>query len=174
MENNSVNSITNLASNTKSLSYYIKFFVVIILFAILGFNVFTNLGYVTDIIAKIVEPISLLFAKLSAKTTKNVVKTSTAGTRQITKSIDDTVDVVDDKLSNNIGQDYKFKNIRTSPKPDDSNSTVQQGTLGKKGFCYVGNWNGYRTCVKITSQNICESGEVFDDERICRNPELRK
>tara|TARA_Y100000741_G_C18247579_1_gene556071 strand:- start:1026 stop:1553 length:528 start_codon:yes stop_codon:yes gene_type:complete len=175
MENNGKSLISNLENNTnKSSTGYIKIFAVIIIFTILGFNVFTNLGYITDIIAKIIEPISLFFAKLFSKTTKNVVKTSTAGTREITKTIDDTVDVVDDTLSNNVGQDYEFKNIRTIPKPDDSNSYVQQGSLGKKGYCYVGNWNGYRTCVKVSNQNKCTSGEIYDDERICRNPELRK
>ena len=58
----------------------IKIGVVIIILAIFGFNVFTNLGYITDELAFIIEPIVGLFAKITGKTTKTAVKTATAGT----------------------------------------------------------------------------------------------
>ena len=168
--------------------FYLKIGVIIIIFAILGFNIFTNLGYITDQLAFIIKPVTKFFASLAGSATKTAVKTSTAGTRLLADEIDKTVDAVDDavdetpeiklpsvkKLSNNVGQDYSVPSIRdTVPTPDESNSQVQQGVVGKKGFCYVGNWNGFRSCVKVSKSNECLSGEIFETDQQCRNPELR-
>ena len=169
------------SSSGQNMSYMIKIGVVIIILAIFGFNVFTNLGYITDELAFIIEPIVSLFAKITGKTTKAAVKTATAGTREVTEIVDETADTVDEtitkvadkKPSNNIGQDYEKPVVNTTPVPDESNSLVQQGTTGKKGFCYVGNWNGFRSCVKVSESTKCMSGMLYDSEEICRNPELR-
>jgi hypothetical protein len=174
------------SSSGQNMSYMIKIGVVIIILAIFGFNVFTNLGYITDEFAFIIEPIVALFAKITGKTSKTAVKTATAGTREVTELVDETADAIDDtitkvadknvnvkNLSNNVGQDYEKQTIDTLPKPDDSNSQVQQGTTGKKGFCYVGNWNGFRSCVKVNESTKCLSGTIYDSEQMCRNPELR-
>ena len=170
----------------KSKFFYIKIVIVIIILAIFGFNIFTNLGYITDEIAFITEPIVALFAKITGKTAKTAVKTTTAGTREVTELVDSTTDAIDDtistvadkninikNLSNNVGQSYEKQTLNTYPEPDDSNSEVQQGTTGKKGFCYVGNWNGFRSCVKVTESTKCLSGMIYDSEQMCRNPELR-
>lgn len=168
--------------------FYFKIGVIIIIFAILGFNIFTNLGYITDQLAFIIKPVTKFFASLAGSATKTAVKTSTDGTRLLADEVDKTVDAVDDaiddtpkvklpsvkKLSNNVGQDYSVPSIRdTVPTPDESNSQVQQGVVGKKGFCYVGNWNGFRSCVKVSKSNECLSGEIFETDEQCRNPELR-
>ena len=168
--------------------FYFKIGVIIIIFAILGFNIFTNLGYITDQLAFIIKPVTKFFASLAGSATKTAVKTSTAGTRLLADEVDKTVDAVEDavdespeiklpsvkKLSNNVGQDYSVPSIRdTVPTPDESNSQVQQGVVGKKGFCYVGNWNGFRSCVKVSKSNECLSGEIFETDQQCRNPELR-
>jgi len=178
--------------NNFNMSFFIKIFVVIIILAIFGFNIFNNLGVVTEQIAFITEPIISFFAIIFGKTSKTVIKTTTAGTRGVTEIIDDTVDVVDATItktankkyvipvpiakknnSNNIGQDYEVENVNTNPEPDESNSIVQQGNLGKKGYCYVGNWNGFRSCVKVSESDECLSNMIYKSDAICRNPELR-
>lgn len=179
--------IPNVDGSSGSM-FYFKIGVIIIIFAILGFNIFTNLGYITDQLAFIIKPVTKFFASLAGSATKTAVKTSTAGTRLLADEVDKTVDAVDDaidetpkvklpsvkKLSNNVGQDYSVPSIRdTVPTPDESNSQVQQGVVGKKGFCYVGNWNGFRSCVKVSKSNECLSGEIFETDEQCRNPELR-
>jgi len=179
-------------SNKFNMSFFIKIFVVIIILAIFGFNIFNNLGFVTDQIAFITEPIVSFFAKIFGKTSKTVIKTTTSGTREITEIVDDTVDVADAIItktankksvipipiakknnSNNIGQDYEVDNVNIKPEPDESNSIVQQGNLGKKGYCYVGNWNGLRSCVKVSDSDECLSNMIYKSDAICRNPELR-
>ena len=81
------------SSSGQNMSYMIKIGVVIIILAIFGFNVFTNLGYITDELAFIIEPIVSLFAKITGKTTKTAVKTATAGTREVTEIVDETADM---------------------------------------------------------------------------------
>ena len=72
-----------LPSSGKSKYYYLKIVTVIIIFAILGFNIFTNLGYLTDEAAKLVKPVTTFFVGLTAKTAKKVIKNSTDGTKEI-------------------------------------------------------------------------------------------
>ena len=174
-----------LPSSGKSKYYYLKIVTVIIIFAILGFNIFTNLGYLTDEAAKLVKPVTTFFVGLTAKTAKKVIKNSTDGTKEIADAVDETVDALDSeikisdtklhvkKLSESLKDINKPIDV-DDPEPDQSNSYVQQGTTGKKGYCYVGNWNGYRSCVKVNDANRCLSGEMFDSDVICRNPELRE
>ena len=60
---------------------------------------------------------------------------------------------------------------------DDSNSNIQKGsgggTSGKKGWCYVGEDRGNRSCVQVTQSEKCMSGDIFPSQDICINPNLR-
>ena len=55
--------------------------------------------------------------------------------------------------------------------PDDSRSSIQ--TIGKSGWCYIGEEQGIRTCSEIGVNDICMSGDVFPNQAICMNPNLR-
>ena len=50
---------------------------------------------------------------------------------------------------------------KKSPEPDDTTSSVQS----KSGYCYVGEWKGVRSCVKVSGE--CKSGKVFSTESAC-------
>ena len=55
--------------------------------------------------------------------------------------------------------------------PDDSRSSIQ--TTGKAGWCYIGEEQGIRTCSEIGVNDVCMSGDVFPNQAICMNPNLR-
>ena len=55
--------------------------------------------------------------------------------------------------------------------PDDSRSSIQ--TTGKSGWCYIGEEQGMRTCSEIGVNDVCMSGDVFPNQAICMNPNLR-
>lgn len=55
--------------------------------------------------------------------------------------------------------------------PDDSRSSIQ--TTGKSGWCYIGEEQGIRTCSEIGVNDVCMSGDVFPNQAICMNPNLR-
>ena len=56
------------------------------------------------------------------------------------------------------------KIAKPAPKPDYSRN--------KSGFCYVGEYKGVRSCVKVDNKTPCES-QVYSTEQQCVNPELR-
>jgi hypothetical protein len=55
--------------------------------------------------------------------------------------------------------------------PDDSRSSIQ--TTGKSGWCFIGEEQGIRTCAEIGVNDVCMSGDVFPNQAICMNPNLR-
>jgi hypothetical protein len=55
--------------------------------------------------------------------------------------------------------------------PDDSRSSIQ--TTGKSGWCYIGEEQGTRTCSEIGVNDVCMSGNIFPNQAICMNPNLR-
>ena len=54
---------------------------------------------------------------------------------------------------------------------DDSRSSIQ--TTGKSGWCYIGEEQGIRTCAEVGVNDVCMSGDVFPNQAICMNPNLR-
>lgn len=63
------------------------------------------------------------------------------------------------------------KQTKDTPHPDDSRSSIQ--TIGKSGWCYIGEEQGVRTCSEIGVNDSCMSGDVFPTQAICMNPNLR-
>jgi hypothetical protein len=57
------------------------------------------------------------------------------------------------------------------PLPSDSSSSLQ--TTGKAGWCFIGEEQGMRTCSEIGVNDVCMSGDVFPNQSICMNPNLR-
>jgi len=54
---------------------------------------------------------------------------------------------------------------------DDSNSCVQ--TKAKTGWCLIGEDKGVRNCIKVGANDTCLSGDIFPNNQICVNPNLR-
>ena len=44
----------------------------------------------------------------------------------------------------------------------------------KSGWCYVGEDNGFRSCMHVTESEKCMSGDIFPSKKICVNPTLRE
>jgi hypothetical protein len=56
---------------------------------------------------------------------------------------------------------------------DTASSSIQSGGLGKAGWCYIGDDDGYRTCAQVGVNDKCMSGDIFPSQDICINPNLR-
>ena len=86
------------------------------------------------------------------------------------------------KCNNESGSQYCNKHcdkycdeVLPEPEPVIDNSRVQSNKAsGKSGFCYVGEENGIRSCVKVTDKDVCVSGKVYPSKDICANPKLRQ
>jgi len=58
--------------------------------------------------------------------------------------------------------------------PDNTNNNMQNNKKHKSGkFCYLGSDRGFRSCIKLSKHQECESGKLFPTMEMCINPQLR-
>jgi len=55
---------------------------------------------------------------------------------------------------------------------DSSSSNIQKGS-GKRGWCFIGEDRGVRSCAKVGNNDTCMSGDIFPTRDVCVNPKLR-
>lgn len=185
------NSISNMISN-KSLTMnndyldsfnwqqLFKYLLIIIILALLGFNLFAHLGNLTNNIKDFLSPLTNKVGKEtdkilettalnSAKGIKGIGNLSgnliESGVKIIKNDLDgvknDTTDVTDPSLN------------EEEPEPDTSDSIIQSTPKTGSGYCYVGEDRGIRSCVKVDKTHKCMSGDIFPTREICINPNLR-
>jgi len=199
-------NLENIASQpnvTSSNNNFLLILAIIVLIAILGINIFYYLGEGTEIVADITRPIVTFFSKLvgysTVDTAREVVKTTSIGTKS---GIDLAEDIVDDTLD--LGEtgldkglsDKKTKIINTTSDINQNVSNNRNQTqnvnsyneekdispvfysksnkTGKTGgFCYIGEDRGNRSCIEVESADLCMSGDIFPTHGTCINPNLR-
>jgi hypothetical protein len=156
-----------------------RFFTILLVVLLLGFAAFKLRPYLAYV-GSLINLLRQLFTSaigLAASTSTGIVDNTAAGT-----------DVIVDKLSGTSKKQVRLPEPvkpeskagawtepappktaakppapkpTKSPEPDDTTSAVQ----AKSGYCYVGDWKGVRSCVKVAGK--CESGKVFDTEAAC-------
>ena len=181
---------------------YILYILLTMLLAILGVNVFTYLGMLSDNVVRFFRPVIVDIAYYGSETIKTTVNTSAEGSKlgidvaagTITSAIDlgqkaggsmsddeeleETV-INDNKLKQSINNKKAKKNSQfTNEKPvipDNIDSLTQQTKPSKKaGYCYIGEDRGFRSCIAVSEQDLCMSGNIFPSQEICVNPNLRE
>lgn len=198
---NSPNFSSGNNSGSTSIGTILRYFAIIVILSILGLNLFSYLGIATDFIARLTAPILKLFGVAAAETTKTAVAVGAAGIKAGAGVVSGGADVVagavtggvnalentlssgvtknnlDDKsiLSLNSALKNAEKQMDAMPMPDDSGSQIQRSRVaGKTGYCLIGDQNGFRSCVNVTENDQCMSGEIFPTREICINPNLRQ
>ena len=53
--------------------------------------------------------------------------------------------------------------------PNDSEDMGNQ-----KGWCLIGSYKGIRSCSKVQDADLCMSGDIFPNQDVCVNPNIRK
>ena len=66
--------------------------------------------------------------------------------------------------------EYAAKN--PNPVADDATSSTQIPRT-KSGYCYIGEDRGFRSCVEVSKDMECMSGDIFPRMDVCVNPRLR-
>jgi hypothetical protein len=144
----------------------IKIVVLILILAIMGFNVFVLFARGTEWAAKLVEKsakfgIDLTF--LSIKDTVNFSKNTIHST--IKGNLKD--------LQNSIGSKKKSPTkAQLSYLPDRDSSDIQRNK--NQGYCLVGTDKGFRSCTYVGTNDVCKSGKIYPTIDICKDPKLRK
>ena len=173
--------------------FLFRIFLIVLILAFLGFNIFAYLGFITGKTAEFFKPLLEYLGYPIIDTTKQTLKKSIEGTKKIVDvaeiGIDTGLDTLDKSLDGKIDImkslndakrkiDSKRENIREQeteniPEPDESGSSTQLTRTGKSGFCYIGEDRGIRSCVRVGINDKCMSGDIFPTNSICVNPNLR-
>ena len=66
--------------------------------------------------------------------------------------------------------EYALKN--QNPVADDATSSTQI-PRSKSGYCYIGEDRGFRSCIEVSQDMKCMSGDIFPTRAVCVNPRLR-
>jgi hypothetical protein len=136
-------------------------------------------------------------AKAVVSTSSNIVTTGLTGVQNVSTSQSQNEPVNQNSKTKTNGQDIettfpkgdiaqantlnKAINSSTAQKQqvnggdyqaDDAISSIQNGAP-KAGWCYIGEDRGFRTCAEVGVNDTCMSGDIFPNQQICVNPNLR-
>jgi hypothetical protein len=172
--------------------------IIILILALLGINVFAYLAKGTQetagIIQQVFGPIFAFFGYQTLEVTKQTIETgatgATAGINAVADTAVDTITAVQGDGSSSTASYERVQEPRVQQKdnlnkalndaqantdegviPDDSRSSIQ--TIGKSGWCYIGEDQGVRSCTEIGVNDTCMSGDVYPTQAVCMNPKLR-
>ena len=173
----------------------VRYALIIIILAFLGFNLFTYLGKVTGGVADVFKPILGALGIGAGETIKQTVSVSAEGTKGVVDvaagTVGSGIDLLEQGLTGNaqrnkiddasagtgVALDAAVANAGNSddPVPDDAGSRTQSSKAsGKAGYCYIGEDRGFRSCIKVNQADMCMSGDIFPSRDICVNPSLRE
>jgi len=165
----------------------LKIFLIVVILALLGFNVFAYLAKGTDVFSNFMATYGKYIPEGIKKTLNLTEKGTALGLDVASGTLQDVKKVVTketgvkpkiwDKRDKNLEKSINegnFKGLNNFPlhEPDSTNSKVQE--KGKKGWCYIGTDRTFRSCVKVNESDKCMSGKIFPTKDICINPSLRQ
>ena len=155
-----------------------KVLMLVIILAILGVNLFQYLANTTDLVTTYVSRPVLDFLHsigfVTGETIKHVVKTTDKGVQSASTLATGLVVNTIDLGNNSLKHTVNTKKTYPTPKPDDARNATQLSKPNQKsGFCYIGEDRGFRSCIAVSEDDSCESGEIFPSRTICINPTLR-
>ena len=179
VSNNSL-SMNNSIGESFNFQQLIKYGLVVIILALLGFNLFSHLGNLTDNIKDFISPITNIIGNKTGK----ALETTTLNTAQGIKGlgnvtgniIESGMDIVKHDLDGPKNDTTQISDpliVDEDPEPDTTDSVIQTKPKTGTGYCYVGEDRGIRSCVKINKNHKCMSGDIFPTREICINPNLR-
>ena len=167
----------------QSITWY-TWIIIILVFAFIGFNIFIYLGNGKQNISEYVQN---LFGYVNSNTIppifENKENEMNENRNGITKQqqiqgtpLNQTIPQPDIMKNNSLNQALNTAVIKQNSKneyeADDTNSNIQKG-VSKSGYCYIGEDQGYRSCVYVKESDTCMSGDIFPTNDICVNPNLR-
>ena len=131
-------------------STIVKLLLLMLILAILGFNVFSFL----------------------AKGTKKIADVATKGGKSVAKTATATAEKADVALKKTVNNQKMEEETTKKLEAEDSiNGVIQKRS--KPGWCLVGEDRGYRSCIEVNDSDKCMSGNIFPTKDICINPTLR-
>ena len=199
MDSNTINSAfvntpTQSTINSVSLDWKTILIVVIVL-ALLGFNIFVYLAKGSEGMLNIIRPITKKILYLFGSITGTIIHDTAGGTKQVVGTtanvLDkglDSIQTITKTLQSDVIQPPDILKSSTFNKAlntasqqnahnkdysaDDSDSQIQN-KASKSGWCFIGEDRNVRSCADVGANDMCMSGDIFPSREICVNPSLR-
>ena len=183
----------------------ITWFIIILILAFLGFNIFQYLAYGTETINRLFAPLLKSIFGITIGVTSQAVDVTAEGAKRV---VTGTAGVIERGLtavqkitptdtvgsSSTNSSDFNITNYSqvspptkkemnnilntTSKKQSEPDYEAQEASssinnVGERGWCYIGEDRGFRTCSEVKVHDTCMSGDIFPSHEICMNPNLR-
>ena len=100
---------------------------------------------------------------------EDVKQSNKAEQQRVVSSGDSEGDSGDFSLGLIVNKKYE-KEKKSEVKPDDAPSKPGPS---KGGWCYIGSYEGIRSCSRVGDSSKCMSGDIFPTQDVCVNPRLR-
>ena len=190
----------NASDSSSTASLVVRGALILLLLALIGFNVFTYLDDITEWLSETFggpfRTVARFLGYASADVARTTIDVTAQGTKgavdiaagAATSGIDVLQKTIDQKgqdqdqdqdrpeMSSNAGLQRALSHAKKQPpQPDDATSRTQRNQrTGKSGYCYIGEDRGFRSCIKVGENDTCMSGDIFPTHAVCVNPRLRK
>lgn len=174
---------------------WVKIALAIAVLALLGLNVFAYLGQITDWFGKTFGPLFRgtvgTAADVVGDTASQTIQTAAKGTEAIVKGAAAGATTGIGELQKALGGELTRNNIdrkgldialgksdkqfvMDQDDDDADTSVVGHKTKGHSGgFCYIGEDQGVRSCLRVEKGERCMSGDIYPTMDVCVNPSLR-
>jgi hypothetical protein len=184
-----------------SISWF-TWLIIFIILSFLGFNIFYYLAQGTQDINYLFAPILQKILSFTIGTTSQTIDVAAEGGKAVATGaatgVNTGLTAVQNVTPNNAKSSVSSQSIETEVNEDieDAKTTLDKALsknnskkneddyepheasssvhhTGKKGWCFIGEDRGYRTCSKVNENDKCMSGDIFPTQELCINPNLR-
>lgn len=154
-------------NNTSGLWNIIRYILILLLICYIILNILALLNLLPPNLAEFFNPF-LLFLGHTQKPASSVQSKPVTTLNNSTdisynssqlNAIENSVKIPDDPL------------LTSAKTPNYTNSVPLKKLTA--GYCYVGEEQGFRSCVKVDEADTCLSGDIFPTKAVCINPKLR-
>lgn len=171
--------------------------IIILILAFLGFNIFAYLAKGTQDITNFFAPLLEQIFGTTVVVAGKAVDVSAEGAKAV---VGGTADVIESGLTaiQDITPNVAPSSVKGQLVNQQQVDITQQSTLNralntaqskqapqqdyeahdaassmKSGWCYIGEDRGFRSCAQVGPNDTCMSGDIFPNQEICMNPNLR-
>jgi hypothetical protein len=159
--------------------------VVLLVFSFLGVNIFILLGNIVQFFINVFGPLVTQILATFGYTTGTILNSTADVVADATKL---GVDIADGTVHSvgHILQGASVGNVNpvtvatldntlnnsnvqyVQPVPDNTTNPIQNPiTSSKVGWCLIGEFQGRNSCISVTDQDTCQSGQVFPSQQQC-------
>ena len=117
------------------------------------------------------------------ETTQNIQGAQATSSITNSQDVTSTVPVQNQQQHDALNTALNQAEKQQQPQPSDnsqysadiSTSSIQNSkSSSKTGWCFIGEDRGFRSCIQVNEHDKCMSGDIFPNQDICINPNLRQ